>query len=64
MDNIAEQLVEKRRTSADLIKKVLISVAALIVASFLMFIAIISGFYVTVIFAVGALAGVRIYHHQ
>lgn len=57
MDNIAEQLVEKRRTSADLIKKVLISVAALIVASFLMFIAIISGFYVTVIFAVGALAG-------
>lgn len=57
MDNIAEQLVEKRRTSADLIKKVLISAAALVLASFLMFIAIISGFYVTVLFAVGVLAG-------
>lgn len=57
MDNIAEQLVEKRRTGADLTKKVLISVAALIVASLLMFIAIITNFFVCVIFAVGALAG-------
>ncbi len=57
MDNFAEQLVEKRRTGADLVKKALISAAALILASFFMFIAIISGFYVCVIFAVGVLAG-------
>lgn len=57
MDNIAEQLVQKRRTSADLTKKVLVSLGALILASFFMFIAIITGFYVSVIFAVGILAG-------
>lgn len=57
MDNIAEQLVQKRKTSADLIKKVLISAGALIISSFFMFIAIYLGFYVSVIFAVGILAG-------
>lgn len=56
MDNIAEQLVQKRRTGADLIKKVLISLGALILASFFMFIAIYTGFMVSVIFAVGILA--------
>lgn len=39
MDNIAEQLVEKRRTGADLAKKILISAGALIIASFFMYIA-------------------------
>lgn len=57
MDNIAEQLVEKRRTGADLLKKILITVGALVIASFLMFIAIVTAFYVCVILAVGVLAG-------
>lgn len=56
MDNFAEQLVEKRRTGADLAKKILISAAALLVASFLMYIAML-GFFVMVILAVLVLAG-------
>lgn len=56
MDNIAEQLVEKRRTGADLAKKILISVAALLVASFFMYLAMM-GFFVMVILAVLILAG-------
>lgn len=51
MDNFAEQLVEKRRTGADTAKKILISAAALIVASFLMYLAIM-GLLTMVIFAV------------
>lgn len=57
MDNLAEQLIEKRRTGADLAKKALISVGALIIASFFMFVAIYMGLYVSVILAVGVLAG-------
>ena len=57
MDNLAEQLIEKRRTGADLAKKALISVGALIIASFFMFVAIFMGLYVSVILAVGVLAG-------
>ena len=56
MDNIAEQLVEKRRTGADLAKKILISAGALIIASFFMYIAMM-GFFVMVILAVLVLAG-------
>ena len=55
MDNIAEQLVEKRRTGADLAKKILISAGALIIASFFMYIAMM-GFFVMVIRAVLVLA--------
>lgn len=57
MDNIAEQLVEKRRTGGDLAKKALVTAGAMIIASFLMFIAITTGFYTTVILAVLVLAG-------
>lgn len=56
MDNFAEQLVEKRRTGADTAKKVLISAAALILASFFMYLAI-SGLFTMVIFAVLILGG-------
>lgn len=56
MDNIAEQLVEKRRTGADLAKKILISAGALIIASFFMYLAMM-GFFMMVIFAVLILAG-------
>ena len=51
MDNIAEQLVQKKKTGADTAKKVLISVGALIIASFFMYLAMMG------IFAVGVLAG-------
>lgn len=57
MDNIAEQLVEKKTTGADIAKKVLISIAALTLASFFMFISIVTGFMAAVIPAVGVLAG-------
>ena len=51
MDNFEEQLVEKRRTGADTAKKILISAAALILASFFMYLAL-SGLLTMVIFAV------------
>jgi len=57
MDNIAEQLVEKRRTGADVMKKILISAAALLLASFCMYIAIVTAFYTLVIIAVIILGG-------
>ena len=56
MDNIAEQLVEKRSTGADTAKKILISAAALILASFFMYLAMM-GAFTMVIFAVLVLAG-------
>ncbi len=56
MDNIAEQLVEKRRTGADTLKKILISAAALILASFFMYLAMM-GMLTMVIFAVLILGG-------
>lgn len=56
MDNIAEQIVEKRRTGADTAKKILISAAALVIASFCMYLAIM-GILTMVIFAVLALGG-------
>ena len=56
MDNIAEQLVQKKKTGADTAKKVLISVGALIIASFFMYLAMM-GMFTMVIFAVGVLAG-------
>ena len=56
MDNIAEQLVQKKKTGADTAKKVLISVGALVIASFFMYLAMM-GMFTMVIFAVGVLAG-------
>lgn len=56
MDNIAEQLVEKRRTGADTVKKILISVGALLLASFFMYLAMM-GAFTMVIFAVLVLVG-------
>lgn len=56
MDNIAEQLVEKRRTGADTAKKILVSAAALILASFFMYLAMM-GMLTMVIFAVAILGG-------
>lgn len=56
MDNIAEQLVQKKKTGADTAKKILISAGALIIASFFMYLAMM-GMFTMVIFAVGVLAG-------
>lgn len=56
MDNIAEQLVEKRRTGADTLKKILVSAAALILASFCMYLAMM-GILTMVIPAVLILGG-------
>lgn len=61
MDNIAEQLVSKQPTSADRAKLVLISVAGILLASAVMFFAIITGFMVLVIIAVGLIAGTVYY---
>ena len=58
MDNIAEQLVEKKRTGADTARKILISAAALIIASFFMYLAM-QGMFTMLILAVAVLgAGV------
>ncbi|MBP0982342.1 MAG: hypothetical protein J6A19_01320 [Oscillospiraceae bacterium] len=56
MDNIAEQLVEKRRSGADTAKKILISAGALLIASFFMYLAMM-GMFTMVIFAVLVLGG-------
>lgn len=56
MDNIAEQLVQKKRTGADLAKKILISVGAVLIATFFMILAM-QGMFTMVIFAVLVLGG-------
>lgn len=56
MDNFCEQIVEKKKTSADIVKMVLISLALILGASVCMFAAILTGFMVMVLFAVGLLA--------
>lgn len=57
MDNIAEQLVAKHKSSKDIIKAIGISVAAVLVASIMMFFAITTGFFSLVIPAVLVLFG-------
>ena len=61
MDNIAEQLVSKNPTSADRAKLVIISVLGILLASAVMFFAIITGFMVLVLVAVGLIAGTVYY---
>lgn len=55
MDNYCEQLVEKRKTGADIAKMILVSVVLILGASAFMFGAIYFGIMVLVIFAVGLL---------
>ena len=50
MDNIAEQLVQKKKTGADTAKKVLISVGALIIASFFMYLAMMGMFTICLLY--------------
>lgn len=57
MDNIAEQLVVKHKSSADILKAIGISAAAILIASALMFLAIITSCYTLVIPAVLVLFG-------
>ncbi len=57
MDNIAEQLIAKQQTGKDTLKKVLISIAALLLATILMFFAMALALFVLVIPAVLVLAG-------
>lgn len=57
MDNIAEQLVVKKKTSADIIKSIAISVGAVIIATILMYLAISLAFFSLVIPAVLVLFG-------
>lgn len=56
MDNFCEQLVEKRKSSADIVKMVLVSLALILGASAFMFIAIFFGVMLMVLFSVGLLA--------
>ena len=57
MDNIAEQIVAKNRSSTDYLKIGGIVVGALVLASLCMFFSIMTGFSVLVIVAVGVLFG-------
>lgn len=57
MDNIAEQLVVRKKTSADIIKSIGISVGAILVATILMYLAITLSFFSLVIPAVLVLFG-------
>lgn len=61
MDNIAEQLVSKQPTTADRAKLALVSIGGILLASAVMFFAIITGFMVLVIIAVGIIAGTVYY---
>lgn len=61
MDNIAEQLVTKTPTTGDRAKLVLISIGGILLASAAMFFAIITGFMVLVLVAVGLIAGTVYY---
>ena len=56
MDNYCEQIVEKRKTSADYVKIVLIILALVLGAAAFMFASIYFGFTFLVIFSVGLLA--------
>lgn len=57
MDTISEQLVPKISTGADKAKKILISLAAILLASFLMWAAIVYSFYSLILFVVLILYG-------
>lgn len=61
MDNIAEQLIAKYPTSGDKAKLALISLGGILLASAVMFFAIITGFMVLVLVAVGLIAGTVYY---
>ncbi|MGN0650800.1 MAG: hypothetical protein ACI4KM_10215 [Oscillospiraceae bacterium] len=61
MDNIAEQLVAKQPTNGDRAKLALISIGGIFLASVVMFFAIITGFMVLVLVAVGLIAGTVYY---
>ena len=56
MDNYCEQIVEKKKTGADIAKMVLVSLALILGASACMFASIFFGLTFLVIFAVGLLA--------
>lgn len=56
MDNYCEQLVEKRKTGADIARMVLVSLGLILGASACMFLSIYFGITFLVIFAVGLLA--------
>ena len=57
MDTISEQLVPKISTGADKVKKILISLAAILLASVLMWLAIVYGFYSLIILVLLILYG-------
>ncbi|MBQ4165800.1 MAG: hypothetical protein IJD85_05705, partial [Oscillospiraceae bacterium] len=57
MDTFSEQIVTRQSNGSDLAKKILISAAAILIASFLMYMSIVYGFLVLVVPAVGVLYG-------
>ena len=57
MDTFSEQLVTRSNTRSDTIKKILISVAAILVAALLMWLSIVFGFYSLIILVFAALGG-------
>lgn len=57
MDTFSEQLVTRSNTKSDTIKKILISVAAILIAALLMWLSIVFGFYSLIILVFAALGG-------
>lgn len=57
MDTFSEQLVTRSTTKADTIKKILISIAAILLATVLMWLSIVLGFYSLILLVFGVLIG-------
>lgn len=57
MDTFSEQLVTRSTTKADTIKKVMISVGAILIATLLMWLSIVFGIYSLIILVFGVLGG-------
>lgn len=57
MDTFSEQLVTRSATKSDMIKKILISVAGILIASILMWLSIVFSFYSLILLVFGVLGG-------
>lgn len=57
MDTFSEQLVTRTNTKADTLKKILISLAGILIASILMWLSIMFGFYSLIFLVFGVLGG-------
>lgn len=57
MDTFSEQLVTRNNTKTDTLKKILISIAGILIASILMWLSIMFGFYSLIFLVFGVLGG-------